>query len=70
MAPSNRAVGHDTSRNTTAATAVKPEVRATPTVASSSAGLRPVRKVAKSVRRPPSSKMMASAMLPTQKLSR
>jgi hypothetical protein len=41
----------------------------TPTLASTAAGLSPVRKVEKAVRNPPSSRITAKARLPTQKLS-
>ncbi|SOY48318.1 hypothetical protein CBM2585_A140074 [Cupriavidus taiwanensis] len=44
-------------------------VTSTPTVASDSDGLSATRKVAKRVRSPPSSRMIASARLPTRKLS-
>ncbi|SPD65378.1 protein of unknown function [Cupriavidus taiwanensis] len=44
-------------------------VTSTPTVASDRDGLSATRKVAKRVRSPPSSRMMASARLPTRKLS-
>ena len=46
-----------------------PAQTTTPTVASHVAGFRPMRKVANSVRSPPSSRITASATLPTQKLS-
>ena len=52
------------------ASAVMAAHTSTPTVASTEAGLSPVRKVAKAVRSPPSSRITASARLPTQKLSR
>ncbi|OGB25549.1 MAG: hypothetical protein A3B67_03725 [Burkholderiales bacterium RIFCSPHIGHO2_02_FULL_66_10] len=42
----------------------------TPMVASNREGFNPVRKVLKSVRKPPSSRITASATLPTQKLRR
>jgi hypothetical protein len=69
MAPSSKAVRQSRPTNQTAATAVMPAQTTTPTVASSEAGRSPVRKVAYAVRNPPSSRITASARLPTQKLS-
>jgi hypothetical protein len=70
MAPSSKAWPQPRPRNSTAAPAVMAADTSTPTVASSEAGFRPVRKVDEAVRSPPSSRMIASARLPTQKLSR
>ena len=70
MAPSSQAVPQSSPTKSTPATAVMPAHTTTPSVASSDAGRSPVRKVAKAVRRPPSSRITASARLPTQKLSR
>ncbi len=48
----------------TAATAMTPEVTATPTVAMAVAGQNALRSMARSVFRPPSNRMVARAMLP------
>ena len=69
MAPSSMAVPQSSPTNNTPATAVMPAQIATPKLASTEAGRRPVRKVENVVRIPPSNKMMPSARLPTQKLS-
>ena len=69
MAPISQAVRASRSISHMAAAAVTPALTSTPTVASSAAGFSPVRKVATAVRRPPSSRITASATLPTQKLS-
>ena len=69
MAPTSSASGQSRKSRKCAATAVRPVHTTTPTVASHSAGLKPVRKVVNSVRKPPSSRITASATLPTQKLS-
>ena len=69
MEPSSMASRQSSPISHQAPNAVSAALITTPTLASSSAGLRPVRKVAKSVRRPPSSRITASATLPTQKLS-
>ena len=69
IAPSNRAIGQLSPSSHMAARPVRPADSNTPSVASIRDGLSPVRKVAKSVRSPPSTRMTARAMLPTQKLS-
>jgi hypothetical protein len=70
MAPSSIAVPQSRPRNSMLARPVSAAHSSTPTVASTEAGFSPVRKVEKAVRNPPSSRMMASAKFPTQKLSR
>ena len=68
MEPSSSASRQSRPSSHQAPSPVSPALITTPTVASSMAGRRPVRKVAKSVRSPPSSRITASATLPTQKL--
>ena len=70
MAPTSKASGQDKSSSQCAAAPVMAVHTTTPTVANSSEGRKPVRNVLMSVRRPPSSKITASATLPTQKLRR
>jgi hypothetical protein len=70
MAPTSKASGQGKSSSQYAAAPVMAVHSTTPSVASKSAGRKPVRKVPIWVRKPPSSKITASATLPTQKLKR
>ncbi|MNT02271.1 hypothetical protein D3C72_1367610 [compost metagenome] len=69
MAPSSSPSRQSMPSSHAANTPTSAAVTSTPTVASDSDGLSATRKVAKRVRSPPSSRMIASARLPTRKLS-
>ena len=66
IAPSSIAQYQSKPSKKWAATPVMPALSTTPKEAKVKAGRKPVRKVLNSVRKPPSSKMTASATLPTQ----
>ncbi|MDT4819808.1 hypothetical protein FQZ97_529350 [compost metagenome] len=66
MAPISRPCMRSRSNSQAAATPVSPVVISTPTVARDSAGHKATRKLETRVRRPPSSRITASARLPTR----
>ncbi len=70
IAPISKPCSNGKSKSQAAASPVKPEVIATPRVASENAGFSATRKVAVRVRMPPSSRIIASARLLMMKARR